>query len=611
MNIAKAIAILFFLAVSLWARPNVLVIMTDDQGYPEISAHGNPVLQTPNLDRLHSQSIRLCDYHVAPMCTPTRGQLLTGLDAARNGAVNVSSGRALIREEVPIMANYFGDAGYSTGVFGKWHLGANYPYRPQDRGFQESVWYPSSSIPSVPAYWGNDYFDDVYMHNGKEKQFKGYCADVFFDEAKRFMSESAKKKKPFLCYLATNTPHGPFWPKEKDRKAIAQVLADSKFDHLNDGLKNRLSLYLGMIRNIDWNMGKLMKFLDDKGLTDDTILIFKTDNGSLLGPQYFNAGMRGKKTEIWEGGHRVPCFIRWPKGGLGEPRDIGGLTQVQDILPTLLDLCQIKPKKKTIFDGMSLASVLKGKKQVSEDRILIINYSRMPGFSNYPSPHSQTQMRADQAAVLWKRWRLLEDRELYDLQSDPMQKKNVIDQHPEVVAKMRKPLYEWWEGVKDLANEAQNAAIVGTQYENPTKLSATEWLDVFVDQQGQIRRGVLKNGYWLIEVARAGEYEIELRRWPKEADGTVSGSLPDGSGTALPINQAMLFVSGHNHLSISQKKSYQFEGLTKRVNPKDKGVTFTMNLKKGPAALHTWFKGKDELMLSAYYVYLTRKGDVR
>ena len=172
MSITKFIIPLFFLVVSLWAsRPNVLVIMTDDQGYPEISAHGNPVLQTPNLDCLHRQSVRLSDYHVSPMCTPTRGQLLTGLDAARNGAVNVSSGRALLRPENPTMANYFAVAGYSSGVFGKWHLGANYPYRPQDRGFQESVWYPSSSIPSVPAYWGNDYFDDVYFHNGKEKQF--------------------------------------------------------------------------------------------------------------------------------------------------------------------------------------------------------------------------------------------------------------------------------------------------------------------------------------------------------------------------------------------------------------------------------------------------------
>ena len=385
-------------------------------------------------------------------------------------------------------------------------------------------------------------------------------------------------------------------------------MAQSNFDHLNEALKRRLSLYLGMIRNIDWNMGKLMKFLDDEGLTDDTILIFKTDNGSLLGPQYFNAGMRGKKTEIWEGGHRVPCFIRWPKGGLGKPRDVGGLTQVQDVLPTLLDLCQIKPSKKTAFDGMSLAPILKGKTRVSEDRILVINYSRMPGFSNYPSPHSQTQMRADQAAVLWRRWRLLEDRELYNLESDPMQQKNVINQHPEVVTKMRQHLYAWWDGVKHLANEEQRI-IVGTKYENPTKLSATEWLDVFIDQQGQILRGVQKSGYWLIDVARAGEYEIELRRWPKESEGTINGTLPDGTGNALPITQAMLYLSGHNHLEIAQKRSYRFEGLTKPVREGDKAITFTMNLKKGPTALHTWFQGRNNTMLSAYYVYLNRKED--
>ena len=169
IRIAGVFTIYYSQPLAVCAQPNVIIVMTDDQGYPELSAHGNPILHTPNLDRLHGQSIRFSDYHVSPMCTPTRGQLLTGLDAARNGAVNVSSGRALLRSENPTMANYFGDAGYSTGIFGKWHLGANYPYRPQDRGFQESVWYPSSSIPSVPAYWGNDYFDDVYVHNGKEK----------------------------------------------------------------------------------------------------------------------------------------------------------------------------------------------------------------------------------------------------------------------------------------------------------------------------------------------------------------------------------------------------------------------------------------------------------
>lgn len=607
-NLTFLIVAFLGLCTSLIARPNVLIIMTDDQGYPELSVHGNPVLQTPNLDILHGQSIRLSDYHVTPMCTPTRGQLLTGMDAARNGAVNVSSGRALLRPKIPTIANYFSDAGYFTGVFGKWHLGANYPFRPQDRGFEESVWYPSSSIPSVPAYWGNDYFDDVYTYNGKEQRYKGYCTDVFFSEAKRFMLDSVRKKKPFLCYLATNTPHGPFIPKDEDRKAIAQVLESPKFDHLEENIKRRLSLYLGMIRNIDWNMGKLMKFLDENNLSENTILLFQTDNGSILGPQYFNAGMRGKKTQIWEGGHRVPCFIRWPSGGLGKPRDIEGLTQVQDVLPTLLELCEIEIKNVNgqKFDGMSLASIIKNKKKVPEDRMLVINYSRMPGFSNYPSPYSQTQMRADQSAVLWKRWRLLENRELYDLKSDPLQKNNVIENHPKVVAKMRRHLYSWWDTVKHLANNPQRI-IIGTKYENPTKLSATEWLDVFVDQQGQIFRGVQKSGYWLLDIAQSGEYEIELRRWPKEADGTISGTLPNGEGKALPITEAMLYVSDHNHLDIGQKKAYQFEGLTKRVTQKDKAITFTMSLKKGPVALHTWFKGQNNTMLSAYYVYVYRK----
>ncbi|MDB4746060.1 arylsulfatase [Verrucomicrobia bacterium] len=594
------------MASNVLAQPNVLIVMTDDQGYPELSAHGNPVLQTPNLDRLHDQSLRLTDYHVAPMCTPTRGQLLTGIDAARNGAVNVSSGRALLRSEIPTIANYFGDAGFATAIFGKWHLGANYPFRPQDRGFQESVWFPSSSIPSVPAYWGNDYFDDVYVRNGEREQFKGYCTDVFFDEAKAFMKKSAKAKKPFLCYLATNTPHGPFIPKPEDREMIFNRLMDPQFDHFNDTLKKRLADYLGMIVNIDANMGILMKFLEDEGLSDNTILIFKTDNGSLLGPQYFNAGMRGKKTQLWEGGHRVPCFIRWPGGNLAKPQNIGGLTQVQDILPTLLALCQIKYKKGPEFDGVNLAPILRGEKEVSEDRVLIMNYSRMPGFSNYPSPHSQTQMRADQAGVLWKRWRLLENRELYNLEIDPLQQTNVIDQHPEVVAKLRKHLASWWDKAGPTANEEQRI-IIGTEHENPTKLSATEWLDVFIDQQGQILRGQQKSGYWLIDVARGGEYDIELRRWPKEADGAISGVLPDGRGKALPINQAMLYVTGHNHMSIGEKRAYQFEGLTKQVKREDKGVVFTMNLKKGPTALHTWFRGEDNTMLSAYYVYITKK----
>jgi arylsulfatase A-like enzyme len=583
-------------------RPNVVIVMTDDQGYPEVSAHGNPVLQTPNLDALHSQSLRLTDFHVAPMCAPTRGQLLTGLDAARNGCINVSSGRALLRPEVPTMANIFGDAGYSTGVFGKWHLGSNYPFRPEDRGFQRTVWFPSSHIGSVPDTWGNDYFDDTYTCNGKPQQFKGYCTDIFFDEAMTFMRDSVKSGKPFLTYIATNTPHGPLNPKDEDRVALKQVLDSPKFDKMNPALKTRLANYLGMVRNIDTNVGRLIKFLNEEGLRENTLVIFLTDNGSTHGPRYFNAGMRGGKTELWDGGHRVPCFISWPEGELDSPQDIDGLIQVQDLLPTLVDLCELKTTAK--FSGTSLAPILHGKASVPEDRTLIINYSRMPNFVNYPTPFAQSIMTRDQAAVLWKRWRLLEDRELYNLESDPLQKTNVIDEHPDVVRKMRGELYRWWDEVGPNANVPQRV-VIGSDHENPSRLTACEWLDVFVDQQGQIRRGQQKSGYWLLDVAQDGEYEFELRRWPRDADIPLAEAMPDGGGTALPITSASIYLNNYHHLSVGQKRPFGFEGLTKQVKSGDKSVVFTAHLKKGPIALHTWFRG-EELIFSAYYVYVHR-----
>ena len=180
-----------------------------------------------------------------PCVHPPRGQLLTGLDAARNGCINVSSGRGLLRPEVPIMANFFGDEGYETGLFGKWHLGSNYPFRPEDRGFDETVWFPSSHIGSVPDYWGNDYFDDTYVNNGKWKQYKGYCTDIFFEESMSFMKQAARDGKPFLSIIMPNTPHGPLVAKDKDEAAIKKILAQPEYDDMDPSLKARLADYLG------------------------------------------------------------------------------------------------------------------------------------------------------------------------------------------------------------------------------------------------------------------------------------------------------------------------------------------------------------------------------
>ncbi len=596
------ISLSIFLTLSGFARPNVIVVMTDDQGYGEMSVHGNPILETPNLDKLHGQSLRLTDFHVAPMCTPTRGQLLTGVDAARNAAINVSAGRTLLRASLPTMADIFKENGYRTGIFGKWHLGDNYPYRPQDRGFEETLWFPSSHINSTPDWWNNDYFDDTFMVNGKREQIKGYCTDVYFERAMAWMKEKADAGESFFTYLPTNAPHGPHWAPPMELQQAKDAIKGHELPGIgNAANRHSFAGYLGMILNIDNNMGRLMAFLEEENLANDTILVYQTDNGSTYGFRYFNAGMRGRKTELWEGGHRVPFFLRWPGGNLGKPRDIDGVSQVQDVLPTLIDLCGLVPSAAPKFDGISLAPVMKGHiKDVPEDRMVVVNYSRMPFGFEFAGPDAPSVMYREGAGVLWGPWRLLQDRALFNLDKDPEQRKNVIKDHPKVAAKMSAHLNAWWDEVEDIANEPQKT-IIGHEAENPMMLTACEWLDVFIDQQRQIRRGDEKNGWWELEVAKAGTYEFELRRWPREADTEIASGMPGMKvsagdlleGKAIPIKSARIQIGRESQL--------------KPVKPTDKAITFTFDLEAGPTRLYTWFESSPRQgILGAYYVYVNR-----
>jgi arylsulfatase len=560
------------------ARPNVIIVITDDQGHGDLSCHGNPVLKTPNLDRLYRESVRFTDFHVSPMCTPTRGQLLSGLDCLRNGAMNVSSGRTLLRRELPTMADLFAAAGYRCGQFGKWHLGDNYPYRPHDRGFHEAVYYPSSHISSAPDFWNNDYFDDTYFRNGRRESFQGYTTDVFFREAIAWMQAQAEAEKPFFCYLATAAAHGPLFVPDRYR----QPYRDQK--------RNVASFY-GMVANIDENIGRLEDFLKESGLRDNTILIFMTDNGGTAGVPVYNAGMRGRKIELYEGGHRVPCFWRFPQGEFGAPRDIGEMTHVQDVLPTLIDLCELAAPSEARFDGVSLAPLLRGQAERLPDRSLVIQFSRM----NAPRPQK------GDACVLWRRWRLIGDRELFDLESDPEQQRDVAAEHPEVVARMRAHYEKWWREIEPRLDEFE-PIVLGADQENPALLSPCEWADVFLDQSAQVRRGERKNGVWHVEIAREGEYEIILRRWPKETGAEITVATPeyqaaDGvypAGVALPIVKARLQVQDFDQ--------------TTSVGADDQEVVFTARLQTGPAKLQSWFYGAaDGAICGAYYVYVRRK----
>ncbi len=584
---------------SIAAPPNVIVVITDDQGYGEFSCHGNPV-PTPHIDRLASQSVRLDDFHVAPMCTPTRGQLMTGLDAFRNAACNVSSGRTLLRPDLKTMADHFRAAGYRTAMFGKWHLGDNYPYRPHDRGFDLAVWFGSSHIGSAADFWENDYFDDNYWINSSRGQSEGYCTDVFFGEARRWIGRDSDK--PFFVYLALNASHGPHYVPEKYRAPVRKVL-DEHPELTRDMPKDereQLVSFLAMGANIDENMGQLDETLAEQGLFDNTIVVFLTDNGSTFGPRYFNAGMRGGKTTLWEGGHRVPCFIRWSAGNLGEPREVGGLTQVQDLLPTLLELATGAAPREEL-DGMSLAPLLRGEELPLDDRIVVINFSRMPGMKVAYTDQDVAIPHKDGAVVLWKRWRLVENRELYDLATDPLQERDVAAEHPEIVARLRNHLDQWWQGVAPHVAEPQRI-LIGTPHENPTRLTACEWLGVFVDQQAQVRRGVRRNGVWHLTVDRPGRYTIDVNRFPPESDLKLTDKVTrtkvtDGvlvAGSAFPVAKVRIAVGD---------ETYEVD-----VTPDDKSAKFQLALEPGDTTLQTWLiDGEGNEICGAYYAIVTHE----
>ena len=287
--LAQPISVVSLLLVALFAslsataptaasnrQPNVVLIMTDDQGYGDIGAHGNTMIRTPNLDHLHSQSIRFTNFHVDPTCSPTRSALMTGRYSTRTGVWHTIMGRSLMFSDEVTMAQVFESAGYRTGIFGKWHLGDNHPMRPQDRGFQESVVIGGGGITQTPDFWGNDYFDDTYSHNGVPEKYSGYCTDVFFENALRFIEKN--RTTPFFAYVPTNVPHGPF------------NIADTYSRPYRDkGVPADMTNFYGMIENADENIGRLLAKLKEWGLDENTLVIFMTDNGTAAGVARPNA----------------------------------------------------------------------------------------------------------------------------------------------------------------------------------------------------------------------------------------------------------------------------------------------------------------------------------
>ena len=420
-------------------RPNIIFFFTDDQGYGDVSAHGNPLLKTPSLDRLHREGVRFTDFHVSPTCAPTRSALFTGRHEFKNGITHTILERERLTLKATTLAQVLRGTGYTTGIFGKWHLGDEAEYLPSRRGFDEMFIHGAGGIgQSYPGSCGdapgNKYFDPAIFHNGQFVKTKGYCTDVFYSQATQWMDSQRKAGKPFFCYIPSNAPHGPYIARPQDK-----ALYDGKAPN------DQIASFLGMVHNIDQNIGTVLAKLDEWGIAKDTLVIFMNDNGGTAGVPVWNAGMRGSKGTTWIGGTRASSFWRWP--GTLTPADCGVLSAHIDFFPTLAEIAgaKLSDDVRKQVEGRSLVPLLEKPSSTLPDRIQVTHVGRWPKLAD------PNQSKFAMCSVRNTRWQLISPNggtepkwQLYDVKADPGQQTDVAAQNPEVVKQLAAAYDQWW-----------------------------------------------------------------------------------------------------------------------------------------------------------------------
>lgn len=475
-------------------RPNVILIMSDDQGYGDLSLHGNPHLKTPHIDRIAAEGAQMTQFQVCPVCSPTRSSLLTGRYNYRTGVVDTFLGRSMMDPREVTAAEMFRAAGYRTGIFGKWHLGDNFPMRAIDQGFHQALVHGGGGLaqPADPPP-GNTYFDPVLVRNGKQEKVPGYCTDIFFNEAMRFIDSAAGK--PFFLYIPTNAPHTPL---QVDEKYVAPFRTA--------GLDDTTAKVYGMCVNLDENIGRLHQYLDTKKLAANTILIFMTDNG----PQQrrYNAGMRGLKGTPYQGGIRVPFFLRYP-GKVEAGLQLDPIAAHIDVLPTLLAACGVPNKISAKFDGVSHWPALTGAKAEAFDRVIHTQWHRGDEPVIFRNHAARTQQ-----------WKLVNGTELFDMKADPAESRDVAAANPDVVARLRKATEEWFRDVASTrGGYAPPRIFIGAAEENPVLLTRQDWRG---EKGGWDKDSI---GHWEVDVRHRGPYTVRLLFHKAEAAGTAAFRL--------------------------------------------------------------------------------------
>jgi arylsulfatase A-like enzyme len=490
------------------AAPNVVVVLTDDQGWGDLSVNGNTNLRTPHVDSLARDGAAFDRFFVQPVCSPTRAEFLTGRYHPRGGVRNVSTGGERLDLDEKTIADAFKAAGYATGCFGKWHNGSQYPYHPNGRGFDEYYGFTS-------GHWG-EYFDPPLDHNGRPVKGTGYITDDLTDRAVKFMT--AQRGKPFFCYLALNTPHSPMQVPDRfwDKFATAELKLRGTEANKEDVPHTRAAL--AMCENVDWNLGRLLKALDDHKLAADTIVVYFCDNGP--NGWRWNGGMKGRKGSTDEGGVRSPLFVRWP-GHVPAGSTVKPIAGAIDLFPTLADLAGVTPAGGKPFDGTSLAPVLLGQAAEMPDRTLFQHWN------GRVSARSQ-------------RYRLDAAGKLYDLVADPGQEKDVTAQHPDVTKQLTQAVAGWRRDVlAEMAGKDDRPFTVGYAEFPAAVLPARDGVP-----HGGVKRSAgapncsFFTGWaspddritWSVEVATPGRYEAVVNYTCPAADV--------GSAVELSLNGA-------------------------------------------------------------------------
>jgi len=502
-------------------QPNVIIIIADDQGYGDLGITGNPHVKTPVIDKFASENIRFNKFYVSPVCAPTRSSLMTGRFSLRTGVRDTYNGGATMATTEITIAEMLKQANYKSGIFGKWHLGDNYPSRPNDQGFDESLIHLSGGmgqVGDITTYFKFDksYFDPILWHNGKTEPYKGYCSDIFTEQAIRFIEKN--QQKPFFCYLAFNAPHTPLQVPNKYYQMYKHIDPSTGFENddrpfvkMSEKDKEDARKVYAMVTNIDDNVGKLLQKLDDLNIAENTLVIFMTDNG----PQQtrYVAGMRGRKGSVYRGGVRVPFYMRLPTLFNGE-KDIETTAAHIDILPTLSKICNVDLPKNRKIDGKSLLPLIQDKTINWTDRSLFFYWTR-----RYPELYNNMALQKGTYKLVGHNDynAAIEDFELFNLEKDPYEQNNIIDKNKSVANQLKTELDQYYTELINSENLTNpQPIIIGSEHENPIVLNRN-------DASGA--RGIWAQeeiyGKWEVRIAE-GNYNVRFKFIkPLEAKGQM------------------------------------------------------------------------------------------